>query len=59
VVPDDRDRIIVAGILACDRVKTPRRNSDGNLAMCSRNYSINAKAFIVAEQQSGSGADVI
>ena len=51
LVPDDRDRIILAGVLACDRVKTLRRNSDGDLAIGSRNDAIDAKALVVAEQR--------
>src|SRR6266478_6176336 len=50
LVPDDRDRIILAGVFACDRVKTLRRNSDSNLAVCLRNDAVNAKALVVAEQ---------
>ena len=33
LVPEDRNRIILAGVLACDRVKTLRRNSGGDLAI--------------------------
>ncbi len=37
LVPDDRDRIILAGVLACDRVEALCRNGGDDLAMGSRN----------------------
>jgi hypothetical protein len=51
LVPDDRDRIILASVFACDRVKTLRRNSSGGLAIGSRNDAIETKALVVAEQR--------
>ena len=51
LIPEDCDRIVFAGIFACDRVETLRRNSGGDLAIGSGNDAIDAKALVVAEQR--------
>jgi len=51
LIPEDCDRIVFAGIFACDRAETLRRNSGGDLAIGSGNDAIDGKALVVAEQR--------